>query len=217
MGVVSEPSDGAPEPPGDQSGRSLAGEPSPRESQLDLGGHKLTYPDDDTLARVVRWIDNAIGLAEQVALVAILAIVVLTAVGHTLLDRFADMRLEFKDHVIRAGTFALAMLGAAFATHQARHLALDLVSRRLSPRARLILKLNLALFTIAIVVVLVHSGLNLIDREQAEAHLLSTRRLAWLIPIGGGLLILHTVLHTIIDIDYLVRGKTPPERTRSAH
>src|SRR5689334_2219529 len=123
----------------------------------------------------MRGIDAWLGRIEQVALVALLATVVLTAAGHALLDRIAGVRLEFKDQVVRAGTFAIAMLGAAFASYQARHLSMDLVSRQLSPRARLFLKVILALSTIAIVVVVVRSGLHLIDREKDEEQLLSTR------------------------------------------
>ena len=36
-------------------------------------------------------------------------------------------------------------------------------------------------------------------------------------PIGGFMIIFHTVLHAIIDVDYIVRRKTPPERMRSGH
>jgi TRAP-type C4-dicarboxylate transport system permease small subunit len=196
--------------------QAAPGEPPRRESQLELGGH-LAFPDDGPLARGVRRLDGWLGRAEQVVLVALLATVVLTAGGHALLDRFGVYRLEMKDEIVRAGTFAIALLGAAFASHQGRHLSMDLVSRRLSPRARLFLKVLLALFTITIVVLVVRSGLHLIDREKHEEHLLSTRRIALLIPIGGALIIIHTILHTIIDVDYIVRRKTPPERMRSAH
>jgi TRAP-type C4-dicarboxylate transport system permease small subunit len=175
------------------------------------------YPDDSPLSKRMRRIDRWLGRAEQVALVALLAIVVVTAGGHALLDRFGVYRIEMKDEIVRAGTFAIAMLGAAFASHQGRHLSMDLVSRRLSPRARLFLKVILALFTIVIVLLVVRSGLHLIDREKEAEQLLSTKRIAHLIPLGGALIIFHTVLHTIIDVDYIVRHKTPPERMRSAH
>jgi TRAP-type C4-dicarboxylate transport system permease small subunit len=193
-------------------------EPPARTSHLDLEG-PLTYPDDGRLSRVVRLIDGWIGRGEQVVLVALLATVVLTAAGHVLLDRLADYPLRFKDDVIRGGTFAIAMIGAAFASHQSRHLSMDLVSRRLSPRARLFLKVILALFTIAIVLILVRSGFRLIDKERSlkSEHLISSVAIAHLIPIGGGLIILHTLLHAIIDVDYIARRKTPPERMRSAH
>jgi TRAP-type C4-dicarboxylate transport system permease small subunit len=198
------------------SSRAAGDPPEDPAPPLDLGA-PLTYPDDGPLSGFARRIDTWIGRAEQVVLVAIFVIVVLTAASHALLDRLADYRLEFKDHVIRAGTFAMAMLGAAFASHQARHLSMDLVSRRLSPRARLFLKVALAAFTITVVAIVVRSGLHLIDREKYEDELLSTRRVGYLIPLGGGLIILHTILHAIIDIDYIVRRKTPPERMRSAH
>jgi TRAP-type C4-dicarboxylate transport system permease small subunit len=214
---VSKRSDGdAPEGPGGPGGDESGGSPPARESYLELGG-PLAYPDDGPVSRLVRRIDLLLGRAEQVALVVLLATVVLTAGGHALLDRFGGLRLEFKDQVVRAGTFAMAMFGAAFASHQGRHLSMDLVSRRLSPRARLFLKVILALFTIAVVALIVRSGFHLIDREKHEEQLLSTRRIALLIPIGGGLIVLHTILHTIIDVDYIVRRKTPPERMRSAH
>lgn len=202
---MSTPPDGAAPP-----------EPPARASHLDLGG-QLSYPDDGRLSRRVRWLDTWLGRIEQVALVALLAIVVATAAGHALLDHIAGIRLEFKDQVVRAGTFAMAMIGAAFATHQGRHLSMDLVSRRISPRARLFLKVLLALFMIATVLLVVRSGIRLAVREKHDDLLLSTRRIAFLIPISGALIILHAVFHTIIDIDYIVRRKTPPERMRSAH
>ncbi|MGN6109350.1 MAG: TRAP transporter small permease [Kofleriaceae bacterium] len=194
-------------------------EPPVRESQLEMGG-KLVYPDDGPLSQRLRRVDTAVGQIEQVVLVALLAIVVLTGAGHALLERFAHIRLPFKDDVIRAGTFAIAMLGGAFASHQARHLSMDLISRRLSPRARLFLKVALALFIMLVVALLIRAGFHNIANEKgfaAEDKLITRVRVAWLIPIGGFLIIFHTLLHMIIDIDYIARRKTPPERMRSGH
>ena len=194
-------------------------EPEPRQSAIDLKA-PMTYPDDGPLSARVRKIDNMVGVAEQVVLVTILIAVVLTAASHALLDRFFHIHIPFKDDVIRAGTFAIAMLAGAFATHQAKHLSMDLISRRLSPRARLFLKVLLALFVIFMVILLIRSGLHNITNEQqfaAEDKIISRVRIAWLIPIGGFLIILHTVFHTIIDVDYILRRKTPPEKMRSGH
>jgi TRAP-type C4-dicarboxylate transport system permease small subunit len=194
-------------------------EPPLRTSQLDMGG-RLAYPDDGPLSARLRRFDTRIGQLEQIALVALLATVVATAAGHALLERFIHVRLPFKDDVIRGGTFAIAMLGAAFASHQARHLSMDLISRRLSPRARLFLKVILAAFTVGIVLLLIRAGLHNVTNEKGfapEDKLITRVRIAYLIPIGGALIIGHTVLHAIIDIDYILRRKTPPERMRSGH
>jgi TRAP-type C4-dicarboxylate transport system permease small subunit len=195
-----------------------AAEPPVRPSQSNLEIEApLSFPDDGPLAARLRSIDTLIGKVEQVVLVALLAIVTLVAGTHALLDRIAHVRLEFKDDVIRGGTFTIALLGAAFATQQARNLSMDLVSRRLSPRTRLMLKVVLALFTIFVVVLFVNAGLTTVDIQKPSEQLISARHIAWMIPIGGVLIIVHTLVHTIIDIDYLVRGKTPPERMRSGH
>ncbi len=194
-------------------------EPAPRKSSLDLRA-PITYPDDGALAANVRKLDNWIGVAEQIVLVTIMLAVVLTAASHALLDRFAHIQVPFKDDVIRAGTFAIAMIAGAFASHQAKHLSMDLVSRRMAPRTRLFLKVVLSLFVIFMVVLFIRSGFHNITNEQqfaAEDKLISRVRIAWLIPIGGFMIILHTVLHTIIDVDYILRRKTPPERMRSGH
>lgn len=198
---------------------ALAEQPADRPSQLDLHA-KVTYPDDGPLSASVRKLDNIVGMIEQVVLVVILTAVVLTAASHALLDRFAHVRVPFKDDVIRAGTFAIAMLAGAFASHQAKHLSMDLISRRLSARARLFLKVVLGAFVIFMVILLIRSGFHNITNEQqfaSEDKIITRVRIAWLIPIGGFLIIFHTLLHAIIDVDYILRRKTPPERMRSGH
>jgi len=196
-----------------------AAEPPARASALDLHA-PMTYPDDGPFSARVRKIDDYLGKTEQIVLVAILAAIVLTGAGHALLEKFAHIRIPFKDDVIRAGTFAIAMIGGAFATHQSKHLSMDLLSRRFSPRNRLFLKITLSLFAIFVLILLVRSGMHNIDNEKqfrAEDKLVSRVRIAYLIPIGGVLMLLHTFLHTLIDIDYIKRRKTPPERMRSGH
>jgi len=78
----------------------------------------------------------------------------------------------------------------------------------------------LGLFTIAIVIFLIRAGFHNVTNEKgfaAEDKLITRVRIAYLIPIGGILIIAHTLLHTIIDVDYIARRKTPPERMRSGH
>ena len=120
--------------------------------------------------------------------------------------------------MVRGGTFTIAMFAAAFATHQQRHLAMDLVSRRLTPRNRLILGALLKVFTIVIALILFRSGLHQRDHVGGTGdEFVSDKTIVTMLPIGAALIILHSFLHIVIDIDYLVRGKLPPERARSGH
>ena len=152
---------------------------------------------------------------------AVLLMIVLFGASHALLDKIAHVHVPYKDDVIKTGTFAIAMLGGAFASHQMKHLSMDLLSRRFSQRNRLFLRIVLSLFVIFVLVLLIKSGLANIENEkqfnQGGDFLISRVKVAWLIPIGAGLMILHAILHIIIDVDYIKRGVVPPERMRSGH
>ena len=191
----------------------------PSQSLHEALGEPLHYPDDSVLAKRLRLIDSKAGLVENVALFAILATVVLTAGTHAILEKTTGKGLEWSFDIVRGGTFSVAMLGAAFATHQARHLAMDLVSRRMSPRARLALRAFLGVFTIAIAAVLMRSGFHQVDQVVNEPgeHLIEKSQITTFLPIGCGLIIIHALLHVVIDVDYLIREKLPPERARSGH
>jgi len=167
----------------------------------------------------VRRIDGWLGLVEQAVLFATLAAVVISAAGHAIIEKATGEGLWWSFDVIRGGTFAVALLGAAFATHQGRHLAMDLVSRRLPPRGRLVLMIILALFTMLIAAMLCRSGLHQVEQTTNDTgeHLFEKREVVRLLPIGCVLIIIHAFMHMVIDVEYLVRNKLPPERARSGH
>jgi TRAP-type C4-dicarboxylate transport system permease small subunit len=218
---VEKPGDGVPDKPSEiPPTRQHAAEPPVRKSMLEMTTQpELSYPDDGMAAGKLRMVDRYLGLAEQGVLFGILFAVVLTGSAHAIIEKATHKGLWWSFDVIRGGTFAIAMIGAAYATQQQRHLAMDLISRKLPPRYRLVLAALLEIFTIAICVVLAKSGLHDIDAAGKETgrHLFNASTIATFLPIGAGLIIVHAGLHLLIDIDYLVRGKLMPERMRSGH
>lgn len=192
--------------------------PSSRASQINMDA-PVSFPDDGPLSANVRKVDNGVGMVEQGFLFLLLVAIVLTASAAALGDKLFDIHLgRWWFTVVRGGTFTIAMIAAAFATHQQRHLAMDLVSRRLTPRGRLFLGLLLKVFTIVIAAVLFRSGLHQRDHVGGVVEeFVSDKTIVTMMPVGCALIILHSLLHIVIDIDYLVRGKLPPERARSGH
>lgn len=195
-----------------------AEEPPKRPSSFELDA-PLTYPDDGPISARVRLLDKYLGIAELCTLLAILGAMVLFVAINTVTSRLLDFQLHLKEETVHGGTFTMAMLGAAYAAQQGRHLAMDLVSRRLSPRGRLVLKLLLGLFTIMVLLIVVRAGYvnAALKKEESAAMLFTPTLIAWTIPVGASIVILHVILHMIIDADYLARRKTPPERMRSGH
>ncbi len=214
--------------PSDDAVKEVLEEPALRPSQLGFDA-VLTYPDDGPLSAKLRKVDAWAGLGEQALLAAMLATAVLVGGTSALLAKFTGAGFEpWHDHLIRACTVGIAMIGAAFASHQSRHLSMDLVSRRISPRARLFLRVGLLLVTIFVGVLIVHAGMDNravdLDTEgnrMAELSLIdkltTTSSIDALVMFGGVLIIFHSLLHLLIDADYLVRHKLPPERQRSGH
>lgn len=202
------------------------GDPPVRASHVSLDSIAVGYPDDGAVSTGLRKVDHYVGMIEQGLLFVVLAAVVLVAAASALADHVFGHQLgRWWHYIVRGGTFSIAMFAAAFATHQQRHLAMDLVSRRISPRARLVLGLALKLFTIAIAAVLLHTGWHLratANGDEAE-HLsllgltITDKTIVASISVAAALIIFHSVLHAVIDIEYLVRGKLPPERARSGH
>lgn len=200
---------------------------SAHDDPLALGAAPTSFPDDGPVSRAVRRVDHAIGRIEQGFVFGLLALVVSVAALAALHDRIAATHLgRWWHYIVRGGTFATAMFAAVFTTQQQRHLAMDLVSRRLSPRGRLVLGLALKLLTIAVMILLFRSGLH--QRAVAGGsesldvlglHLLriTDADIVTTISIGAGLIGLHALLHIAIDLDYLARRKLPPERARSGH
>jgi len=199
-------------------------DPPARSSQLSIEMEPVTFPDDDAFAAIARRIDHVLGIAEQALVFALLALVVSVAALAAVHDKIATEHLgRWWHYIVRGGTFAVAMFAAVFATQQQRHLAMDLVSRRLSPRGRLVLGLGLKVLTIAVAFLLFKSGrtnaavaggtesLDVFGLHIVDGDIVST------IFIGAALIMLHTLLHLAIDASYLIRNKLPPERARSGH
>jgi TRAP-type C4-dicarboxylate transport system permease small subunit len=210
-------------PPTRQHSTPPTGDPPARPSQLSLDNIP-TFPDDGPMARQLRAIDGVLGTIEQGFVFFLLALVVSVAALAAVHDKiFSEHLGRWWHYIVRGGTFAIAMFAAVFATQQQRHLSMDLISRRLSPRGRLILGCALKIVTIGIAALLFRSGLYQRDVAGGNESLdvfafhINDADIVTTISIGAALIALHSVLHLAIDVEYLVRGKLPPERMRSGH
>jgi TRAP-type C4-dicarboxylate transport system permease small subunit len=194
------------------------GEPPVRQSAWSLA-HIDVYPDDSGFSSRARKTDRLLGSAERVGLLVMLGIIVGIGAMQALATKLFDHSFGWSFDVIRGGTFAIAMIAAAYASQQASQISMDLVTRKISPRGRLVMRVLLGLITIAAMYLLVTTGLRMVELTQKEGgdHTIPAHWLAWLIPIGGGLIAFHTLTRMAIDVDYLRRGKLPPEKAPSAH
>jgi TRAP-type C4-dicarboxylate transport system permease small subunit len=191
--------------------------PSPSPTEAPPPGELPTatarFADDSELVRGLRRFDRGLGLAEQGVLFALLIAVIVASIGNYVTFKITKQPLANSSEVIRYGVFALAMLGGAFATHHQRLLSLDLLSKFLGPRGRVLLRLVLAVFTVLMAAVAIWIGWKVRGVAAAEkSHAAIPISVpALFIPVGMALVAAHIVLQAAIDLDYLRRGKLPPE------
>jgi TRAP-type C4-dicarboxylate transport system permease small subunit len=206
-------------PPTRPSAAVIDGEPPVRPSAAMLPPGPLNYPDDGPIAGGLRKVDHLAGLVEQILLFSMLGIIVLVGTFQALATKLFGTSFVWSFDVVRGCTFAIAMIGAAFASHHASHLSMDIVSRWMSPRSRLAAQVVLGLFAIFAAFLLLQSGLHLRTQVASEggSHTIPPHLIAAMIPVGAGMMIFHTLLRVLIDADYLRRGKLPPPKAMSAH
>jgi len=214
------------------------------ESHLTIDPDPTRFPHDSQLSSRVRKIDHVAGSIEQGFVFFLLALVVIVASLAAIHDKVTTDHLGRWWHtIVRGGTFAIAMFAAAYTTQEERHLAMDLVSRKLSGKGRLILGLALKILTLVVCWYLYKAGraqlefctpvwfgpngLQVIEFQACSALVGAGETLSVFsfhindvdvvstIFIAATLIGFHTILHFIIDVDYLVRGVTPPERMRA--
>lgn len=179
--------------------------------------HDDVFPDDTPFCSRVRALDRRIGAGERLVLLAMLATIVGIGAMQALATKLFDHSFSWSFDFIRGGTFAIAMIAGAYASQQASQISMDLVSRKVSPRTRLAMRIVLGLVTVFAMYLLAKTGLRMVELTAKEGgdHTIPAHWLAMLIPIGSVLIAIHTVLRSIIDVDYLRRGKLPREQLKA--
>lgn len=178
------------------------------------------FKDDPPIARVLRKIDGYVGLAEQIVLFGLLMFLVFVTLLWFITEHFTASPLQDASFDVRYTVFLMAMVGGAFAAHHRRLLSMDVVSRMVSARSRAWVRVVTTAFGAFMSAVFLKYALWILD--QPKALLASTTH--WMpaffgnaaMAIGAALLVFHLTIQVVIDLDYLLRGKTPPEPEQGA-
>lgn len=169
--------------------------------------------------RMLRAIDKALGTFEHALLVVLLLVLIGVGAGQAIATKLGTS-WAWSFELIRYSVFFIAMTGAALSAHTEQLIAMDFVTRLVKPRRRAQLRVVLRLFTICVCVLLIVGGKMLAGAATATLyHVINPRWGLLALPVGAGLMATHVLLHTAIDVIYLIRGRTPPGGgvPRSAH
>lgn len=154
---------------------------------------------------------------EDLLLALMLGAMVLIAAAQILLRNLFEWNFSWGDPLTRLLVLWVGLLGALAATRQNRHIAIDLVTHLLRPRARAAVQAINSLFAAVVCgVVAWYAGVFILEeRGLGGTSLLGLPD--WLlhavIPLGFGLIALRYALHTLLRLHAATTGAGLEETT----
>jgi C4-dicarboxylate transporter DctQ subunit len=154
-----------------------------------------------------KWIEKA----ETTVLVAVLGFMVIFAFFQVVLRNVFDEGILWGDIVLRHLVLWVGFIGASMATRESKHINIDLFSRFLSARGKLVSFMITNLFSVYICIILFKAGWTFVQDEKMMGTTIFGDVPAWyfqiIIPIGFLLMAFRFLVHTITNIADLAGKK----------
>jgi TRAP-type C4-dicarboxylate transport system permease small subunit len=110
---------------------------------------------------------------EEIVLGSFLSVMVLLGLLQILFRNLLSISLYWIDPLLRHLVLWIALLGASVATRQDRHISIDILSDRLSPRGRSAVRVIVHLFSALICFLLVIPALRFVQEEYPAGKILA--------------------------------------------
>jgi TRAP-type C4-dicarboxylate transport system permease small subunit len=153
-------------------------------------------------------VERTIVRIETALLVLSLSVMILVSFAQVVLRNLFDTGILWGDPVVRHLMLWSGFIGAAIASSVDRHIAIDFLSKYLSPRLRGIARVVTLLFAIVVCAVLADAAMTLLLEEKAAGSTIVLDIPSWVgmlvIPPGYYLM----AFHFLIKIIQIVAGKT---------
>ena len=145
--------------------------------------------------------DEIIDRTEQRLLVILLSLMILIAFSQIVLRNLFDTGLAWGDPLVRNLVLWVSFIGAALATKEGKHISIDVVSRWMPPRGKILLQAITDLFSAFICALLTFAALKFIKNEAQMGGVTFLGIPLWIpeiiLPITFGLMALRFSLHSL--------------------
>jgi C4-dicarboxylate transporter, DctQ subunit len=156
-------------------------------------------------------IDNSLYHIENVLIFVIMGIMVLLSFLQVLLRNFFDTGLLWADIFLRHLVLWVGFIGASLATRTEKHINIDLLSRIVSRRYLIPVKIVTQLFTITICVILARASYIFLMSEKEAGTIVFQSIPSWylqsILPVGFLLIGFRFLLKILEEIT----GQTSPK------
>jgi TRAP-type C4-dicarboxylate transport system permease small subunit len=161
-------------------------------------------------------VDEIIDRMEQRVLVILLSLMILIAFFQIVLRNLFDTGLTWGDPLVRNLVLWVSFIGAALATKEGKHINIDVVSRWIPPRGKILLQAITHLFSAFISALLTFAALKFIKNEAQMGEVTFLGIPLWIpviiLPITFGLMALRFSLHSVKNFSMTMRVNTTGTR-----
>ena len=137
----------------------------------------------DNLLNVLSGFDNLLEKIERVVLVSILTFVIGLSFFQVILRNFFAGGFTWGDVFLRHMVLWLGLIGASIATKKNRHINIDIVSRILHSKSKLIINTLIGLLSLYICCILFRASINFISAEKSFGSTIFYDFPAWIFQI----------------------------------
>ena len=148
---------------------------------------------------MLRTINKLIHLLEGGLLVLTLGSMILLALSQIVLRNFFDSGIEWSEPLLRVMVMWLGLLGAIAATKQNNHISIDVISRLLPDKGKIVSAVISNLFSAAICATVSYHATRFVMMEYEDGIMAFSNIPAWIcesiIPVGFGLMALRFLIN----------------------
>lgn len=161
--------------------------------------------------KAVLAIDRFLVRIEHAALVIFFSVMVVLAFTQVILRNLFDTGFLWADPLIRHLVIWVGFIGAAIATHDDRHIAIDALTKFIPARGKAIAKIGTALFAIVVCYYLSAAALTFLLAEKDAGGEMFLSVPTWvgliIIPAGYGLIAIHSIVKIVEHVFVVVKKK----------
>jgi len=156
--------------------------------------------------------DEIIDRTEHRLLVILLSLMILIAFFQIVLRNLFETGLAWGDPLVRNLVLWVSFIGAALATKEGKHINIDVVSRWMSPRGKIVIEAITDLFSSFICTLLTFAALKFIKNEAQMGDTTFLRIPSWIpeiiLPLTFGLMALRFGLRSLKNFSDTIRVNT---------
>lgn len=161
--------------------------------------------------KLLRRLDSLMVRVEGALVVFFLSVMILLSFVQVVLRNAFSESLLWGEILLRHLVLWIGFIGAAMATSADRHINIDALTRFLTPRLKLAMKIFTNLFAATICYFLLQASITFLSNEIVDQSTLYGEIPSWfsqmIIPGGFGLILIHFLIRTAVNLESLLKGE----------